>query len=343
MKAAVFYQPEKLAVEEVELKEINETEMIVKIDYCAICGTDLRIYQSGSDKITGKRIIGHEIAGQIEKLGVKVEGYSVKDKVIIAPVIACGKCSYCKKGKSNLCDNSFVIGYHVDGGFAEYIHLNKEIIASGAVIKVNDDADLRKISIAEPLSCVINGQEYLDIKPADSVLVIGGGPIGVMNALLAKVKGAQVFLTDLNEDRLKLVSKMGINAFKTTSNLKEDFFRQTNLVGADFTIVACSAPSAQKDAVEVTNKGGKISFFAGLPTSVNENSLPTNMIHYKEISVFGANSSTIAQVEKAYKLIESGIIDADMIITHEVGLENIHDGLEMVRNGKAIKVVVKLI
>jgi L-iditol 2-dehydrogenase len=342
MRAAVFYEPGKLLIEDTKLKEANEDELIVKVEYCAICGTDLRIYNSGSDKIKGTRIIGHEITGYVHETGKNVTDYKKGDKVVVAPVVACGKCDYCIKGKSNLCDNSFVIGYHVDGGFAEYVHMSKEVVNSGAIIKLHDDADLKNMSIAEPLSCVINGQEFLPIKPADTVLIIGGGPIGVMNALLAKAKGAEVYLTDVNNDRLQKVAEMGISTFLNKGELIDDFKENTGLSSVDFSIVACSVPQAQKNAVEIVKKGGGVSFFAGLPASMTENPIPTNAIHYKEITVYGANSSTVEQVKTACKLIETKIIDADLIITHEVMLDNIFEGFDLIKSGEAIKVAVKI-
>ena len=341
MKAAVYYGPKQLKIEEVQLGSVTDKEIIVKIEYCAICGTDLRIYNTGNDKIKEKRIIGHEITGIVQEVGSLVEGYKQGDKVLIAPVVSCGKCHYCKNGKSNLCDSAFTVGYQVDGGFAEYIRISEKIISAGSLIKLDDHADLRKATLAEPLSCVINGQEYLSIKPGDRVLVIGAGPIGVLNALLAKAKGAIVFIKDINKDRLKLIEDLGIYILDPDLNTKEALkMVNEGMDLVDVAIVACSVAEAQREALMRVVKGGRVSFFAGLPRQITENALPTNSIHYNEISVFGANSSTAPQVKRAYDLINKGIIDASQIISKEVSLENVFEGFKDIQEGKALKVVV---
>src|SRR5690606_24026618 len=121
---------------------------------------------------------GHEITGIIEEVGAEVDNYSEGDKVLLVPMIACGKCRYCLTGNSNMCENQTIVGYEIDGGFAEYIKVPAKAVNGGNIIKLDDDADLLNLSIAEPLSCVINGHKYLNIEVGDSVLIIGAGPIG---------------------------------------------------------------------------------------------------------------------------------------------------------------------
>ncbi|MEM2506395.1 MAG: alcohol dehydrogenase catalytic domain-containing protein, partial [Nitrososphaeria archaeon] len=135
MKAAVFYEPLKLKVEDVPKPVVGANEVLVKVKAAAICGTDLRIYR-GTKKIKTPRIIGHEFAGEIVELGENVEGFTVGDRVTVYPVIACGKCYACMMGRPNICVNRPTIGYEYDGGFAEYVKIPEEAVSYGAVIKL---------------------------------------------------------------------------------------------------------------------------------------------------------------------------------------------------------------
>lgn len=345
MKAAVFYGPKDLRIEERKTPSIDKDEVLVKIQYCAICGTDVRIYYNGQSNVIPPRIIGHEITGIIEEVGAEVDNYSEGDKVLLVPMIACGKCRYCLTGNSNMCENQTIVGYEIDGGFAEYIKVPAKAVNGGNIIKLDDDADLLNLSIAEPLSCVINGHKYLNIEVGDSVLIIGAGPIGAMHASLSKAKGAsKIILADIQDERLELAAQNGAN-YLINSN-KEDLvkkvFEITKGQGVDVAIAACSAPSAQQQAIEVTKKCGKVSLFAGLPRDKSINPINTNRAHYNEISIFGAFGSTIPQHMIAKNLLQNNIIDASKLITEVISLDDIVDGIKMVKSSKGLKTVVKM-
>ncbi|GMG95429.1 zinc-dependent dehydrogenase [Tepidimicrobium xylanilyticum] len=345
MKAAVFYGPGDLRIEEKSIPSIGKDEVLIKVKYCAICGTDVRIYYNGQSNVIPPRIIGHEISGVIEEVGSDVDNYVKGEKVLLAPMIACGKCGYCLTGNSNMCENQTIIGYQIDGGFAEYVKVPAKAVNGGNIIKLDDDADLLSLSIAEPLSCVINGHKYLNIGLGESVLIIGAGPIGAMHASLAKAKGAsKVILADIQDDRLKLAAQSGAN-YIINSN-KEDLLNKvkeiTRRQGVDIAIAACSAPVAQQQAIEAVKKCGKVSFFAGLPKDKSINPINTNRAHYDEISIFGAFGSTISQHIIAKNLLDNNIVNASKLITEVIPLDDIIEGIKMVKNGKGLKTVVKM-
>lgn len=345
MKAAVFYGPEDLRIEERDIPTINKDEVLIKVEYCAICGTDVRIYFNGQANVIPPRIIGHEISGVIEAVGDNVENYNKGEKVLLAPMISCGKCEYCLTGYSNMCKNQSIIGYEIDGGFAEYIKVPSSAVNGGNIIKLRENANLLNSSIAEPLSCVLNGHKYLDIKLGDTVLIIGAGPIGAMHAALSKAKGAaKVILADIQKDRLELAAQCGANYLIDSSkeNLLKRVYEITYGKGVDIAIAACSAPMAQSQAIEATRKCGKVSFFAGLPKDKSINPIDTNHIHYNEISIFGAFGSTIPQHITAKELLSNSIVDASKLITDVVDLDNIIDAIEKIKKGKGIKTVVKM-
>ncbi|CUH94953.1 hypothetical protein P22_1022 [Propionispora sp. 2/2-37] len=345
MKAAVYYGPKDIRIEEREIPQIGAGDVLVRVQYCAICGTDVRIYNYGQANVVPPRITGHELTGIIEKVGSQVKNYQTGDKIVLVPIMPCGTCEFCLKGKSNLCDHVSTFGYTLDGGFAEYIKIPENAVKRGNVIKLTDDADLLGTSITEPLSCVINGQEYLDIGLGDTVLVIGAGTIGAMHVSLAKARGAaKVILADIEQARLELSGKCGADYLvnSKTSDLIAEVMRITEGKGVDIAITACSVPVAQEQALQLVRKAGKVSFFAGLPKGNSVNALDMNIVHYKEISVFGAYGSTIAQNMKAYQLLSNKIIDAGKIITHVLPLEQLTDGFEMVKKGQGLKIAIKL-
>lgn len=345
MKSAVFYNVEDIRIEEKQIPEIDDESILVKVSYCAICGTDVRIYYNGQANVIPPRVTGHEVSGIIAVVGKKVEGYEKGDKVVVVPQITCGKCFECLKGDSNMCNNSVTIGYGADGGFSEYMAVPGKAVSNGNVIKLDKDADLKSSCIAEPLSCVINGHKGLNIKLGNEVLVIGAGPIGAMHVALAKAQGAsKVILADIEEKRLNLAAKLG--ADYTIDSSKVDLYDKvmeiTNGNGVDVSIAACSVPSVQNQALSVTKKGGKVSLFAGLPKDKSVNPIDTNIIHYKEISVHGSFASTITQHITALKLINSKIVDANKLITNILPLDKLIDGIKMVKKGEGLKIVIKL-
>ena len=345
MKAAVYYGPKDIRIEERKIPEIGKSDILIRVKYCAICGTDVRIFNFGQANVVPPRITGHELTGVIDKVGSEVEKYQVGDKIVLAPIMPCGNCEYCLNGKSNLCDNVSTFGYSLDGGFAEYIKIPETAVKLGNIIKIADDADLLGTSITEPLACVLNGQQYLNIGLGDTVLVIGAGTIGAMHVALAKARGAaKVILADIEQTRLDLSGKCGADYLinSKSTDLIDEVMRITGGKGVDVAITACSVPIAQAQALQVVRKAGKVSFFAGLPKNAAVNALDMNLIHYKEISVFGSYGSTIAQTIKAYQLLSNKIIDAGKIITNVLPLEQLIDGFEMVKKGQGLKIVIKL-
>ena len=348
MKAAVFYGIEDMRVEEVEEPICKDGEIKIKVEYCSICGTDVRIYYSGHKKVIPPAIIGHEITGVVCEIGKNVDYPEIKvgDKVVIVTSIGCGKCKMCKNGFYNLCPDTKAIGYYYKGGFAEYLIIPENAVKQKAVIKLPENLSLLEGSIIEPLSCCINGQNYLNIKKDDFVLIFGGGPIGFMHAELAKASGCKnVVIVDPAYDRLLKFGKNFENIIFLNPNqvdIKKEIMKMTDGFGADVVITACPAKKAQIDAIEISGSKGRISFFGGLPKDDSIIQIDSNIIHYKEISIFGSFASNRSDYIKAGELISSGKIDAKKFITDVIGLENIVDGIKKIKNGEALKIVVKI-
>ena len=343
MKAVVFYGPGDMRIEEREIPQPSEQEVLIKMKACAICGTDVRIYSFGQANVKPPQIIGHEIAGVVSQVGSKIKGCREGDKITLVTAVGCGKCRYCLEGRVNLCHHIKPIGYYYSGGFAEYMIVPAEAIRQGSILKIPKGLSFNEASLAEPLSCCINGQEYLNIGLGDRVVIVGTGPIGCMHAELAKVSGAtKIILADISAERLKLAKVVEADVYINSE--KEDLVKrvleETQGDGADVVITACPSPQVQAQSLSMTAIRGRICFFGGLPHGKSRIDFDSNIIHYREISVHGAFASHHSQYQKALDLFVSGRIKASKFITHQFPLKDLVKGIETIKEGKALKAVV---
>jgi len=346
MKAAFYLEPEKIEVREAKKPICHQGEILLKVSYCAICGTDVRTYLHGHKKVHPPHIIGHEIAGEIAEIGKGVKGCRVGERVTVVTSVGCGRCRWCRKGLYNLCPEGKAIGYFYPGGFAEYLLMPKKGVLQNLILKIPKNVELLEASIIEPLSCCLHGQSYLNIKKNDSVAIFGAGPIGMMHLELAKEKGAsKTFLIDISEEKLKFARKYFsadrfINGDKENPAEKILSFTKNN--GVDVVIVAAPAKVAQQQALKIAGKKARVSFFGGLPGNDSIIAFDSNFLHYNEISVFGSFASNRVEYVQALNLIASGKIKAKNFITHQLPLERIEEGFGLLRKGKALKVVLKI-
>ena len=344
MKAAVFKGPEKMDIEVVPKPSCGPGEVLIAVKACAICGTDGRIYFHGQKNVVPPAIIGHEIAGDIAEIGDGVEGFEPGEAVTVVTSIGCGHCRYCEKGLVHMCPDSWHIGYEHPGGFAEYVLVPTDAVRQDAVIKLPEGMPYDVAAMVEPLSCCINGQEYLTIQAGDSVVVIGAGPIGGMHLLLAKAADAgKTIIVDVDEKRLKMAERFEPDRIVDgrDGSSVDKVMEETDGLGADVVIVACGSHQAQMDALRMAAKMGRVSYFAGLPKDKPTITFDSNLLHYREISVFGAFASYRAQFVKALELIQDGKIDAAKVITHRFPLERIVEGILTTKRGEGLKSVIE--
>lgn len=343
MKAVVFLGPKEMEVRDVPEPQCGPDEVVLKINACAVCGTDLRIYNFGDRKVTPPQIVGHEIAGTIEEIGSNVEGYEVGQRVTVSTPVGCGQCRFCDRGKHNLCQDFKALGYHFAGAFAQYMLLPAQSVKQGSIVPLPDNITFEQAALIEPLSCVANGQEYLNISEGDSVVVFGAGPIGCMHVELARAKGAEkIFLADIAQERLDLAQRFGADVY--INSLEQDpvplVIEATEGYGADVVICACSAPKVNLQALDLAAKGARLSYFAGLPKDKPTIEFDVNRMHYAEISLFGAFASNTPQYVEARDYMAAGKIDPDKFITATFPLEELVSNLEQSQRASGLKMVV---
>ncbi|MFE7563241.1 zinc-dependent dehydrogenase [Kitasatospora sp. NPDC057500] len=344
MKVARFYAPEKIVIEDSPEPAPGPGEVKLRVRNCSLCGTDLKIYRHGNHRIDPPRVIGHEIAGEVVELGRGVEGWAVGDRVQVIGAIPCGTCHECRRGRMTVCPNFEAMGYHYDGGFAEYMVVPQKVLAVGGLHRIPDGVGFAEASVAEPLACVLNGQELIGVGAGDDVVVVGSGPIGCLHARLARARGAaRVFLVELNRDRLaraaELVEPDGV-VCAAEADVTEEVFRLTGGLGADVVITASASVPAQEEAVRYAARRGRISLFGGLAQGAPMTAVDANLVHYRELMVMGANSSSPAQNARALELIAAGTVPVADLITHTFPLDRFADALEILERGAALKVTI---
>lgn len=345
MKAAVYLGPGHIDIQDVPTPECGPGEVLLAIDACSVCGTDVRIYKHGHRKVTPPRITGHEICATVKEVGAGVTDVQVGDRVVVVTEVGCGHCVYCLQKQPNMCETRRAIGYAFDGGFAEYMKVPAEAVAQGNLLKVPEGLDPAHASLVEPLACCLNGQRFLNIGLGDTVVVFGAGPIGCMHLLLARLQGASktILINHSSQERLEMAARFNPDVSITAS--QEDpvaaVLEATGGRGADVVIVACSSPTAQEQAIAMAATRGRVSLFGGLPGTEPRISFDSNRVHYKELAVFGAASAYHHLYQQALDYISQGIIPAEQLITHQFGLEDTAKAIETAARGSALKVVVR--
>ncbi len=345
MKALLFYGPNSYELKEIPKPKPGKGELLLKVKAAAICGSDVRMIRNGYRGVTREtpRIYGHEIAGIVEEVGERAwdAGYRPGDAVAVAPNMGCGVCDMCVSGNTHLCSGYKAFGINMDGGFAEYVVIPEIAVRQGNLVRITigDGMTFSKAAVVEPLSCVYNGFEKLNIRPNDTVLIIGSGPIGIMHAMLAKMAGAsKVMVNDLNEERLKLVSDF--DPFFLTyhgDDLKGYVMEQTGSRGVDVCITACPAPSAQAASLDLLAVNGRVNFFGGLPAGKDRVELSTNLIHYKQLVVTGSARASLRQYRTCMRLVESGVLKLDGILSAEYPLTDFEKTVTAAVNGEKLK------
>ena len=347
MLALRFYAPEDLRLEDVPEPTCGTDEVKIRVKNCSTCGTDVKIRKNGHQNLTPPRIIGHEIAGEVVEVGSGVAGdWKPGDRVQIIAAVPCGKCHECRKGWMAVCQNQTSVGYQYDGGFAEYMIVPREVLAVDGMNRIPDGVGFAEASAAEPFACAINAQEQLGIEPGDDVVIFGAGPIGCLHVRIARgVHGAgRIILVDINSERLKMSADavqpdVVINASEV--NIVEEILKLTDGRGADVIITATPANITQEQAVSMAARNGRISFFGGLPKTNPTITLDSNLVHYRQLHIHGANGSAPEHNRRALDYIASGEVPVADLITRRIRLRDVMDAFGIVERGEAIKVTVE--
>jgi L-iditol 2-dehydrogenase len=343
MRAAVFHGPEHVVVEEVAVPEPCSGEIVIRVGANTVCGTDTRIFRGEKTKgVRRPSILGHEFAGEVAEVGADVVGFEPGDRVAMAPVIACRACPACIADRENACDRRQAMGYEFDGGLAEFVRIPAVAVAAGNVFRVDSEIPYEHLALAEPLSCCVNGFRRSGITLGDRVVLLGAGPIGQLHTQLARVAGAsEIVVSEPSAFRREMALSHGATRVvdPTQEDLQHVVHDATDGQGADAVVVCIGVPTLVDEAISLARKGGSLNLFAGFPKGARATVDP-NEIHYRELVVTGTTAARRRDYQESLRLILSGSVQLDAMVTECIDLDGVADLLAAPPSDTGLKVAV---
>lgn len=336
MKAALIRRPYELNLVDIDIPSVKPGEVLVKIQACGVCGTDMHIYEGAMPWARLPLVPGHELSGVVVEVGEEVSGLKPGDRVAVDPNITCGVCRYCRMGRRNLCSSLEAIGVTRDGGFAEYV-----VAPASQLYRVPEGLSLEEAAFAEPVSCCVHGVNRLSIRPGDDVLIVGAGPIGLIHLQLAKRCGAgRVVVAEVNEKRLKLASRLGVDLTVNPSEerLPETVRRFLDGKGVEAAIDAAGGSAPLDLAASCLEPGGRLLVF-GVASEEDVWKVKPYDLYKRELTVVGSFINPY-EMDRALNLLASGAVKVKPLISHVIGLEDLEKALRR-EIPDALKVLVK--
>jgi L-iditol 2-dehydrogenase len=338
MRVAMYYKNNDVRLEEMDVPQIGPGEVLVRVMASGICGSDVlewyRVKQA-------PRVLGHEIAGDIVKIGPGVDPKWMGKRVFVSHHIPCNTCHYCLRGYHTACETLHTTNYD-PGGFAEYIRIPRLNVDRG-IFFLPDEMTYDQGVFVEPLGCVIRAQRIAHLQPGQSVLILGSGISGLLHLLLAQTLGAgTIIVTDVNDFRLKMALDFGANGAIDARSYSPETFRDLNGGRlADLVIVCTGAPSAFDQALQSVDRGGTVLCFATTTPDVKL-SVPLNDFWRNEIKLMPSYGNAPIDAVEAIELLKAGRVSIENMITHRFGLENTGLGFKLVASsGDSMKVIIE--
>ena len=341
MKAAMFYGPKNVRLEEVDAPRIGPGGVLVKVEAALTCGTDRKMFLRGHPLFKPPFVFGHEFAGTVAEVGAGVEGFRPGMRVVAANSAPCGRCFYCLRGAQSMCENLYV---RLSGAFAEFVDI-PDVIVRNNLLKIPAGVSFRDAALTEPLACVVHGVERSGIWLGDTVVVNGAGPIGLMFVRLASLKAARVIVTDVRDDRLARAKRLGAETVVDVSSLKNPADEIRGMCnsgrGADVAIEAVGLPETWESTIRMVRKGGIANLFGGC-ASGTKITVDTSLIHYSEVQLRGVFHLTPKTVRSALDLISQGVVTSDEFVTGELPLERLDEILETLVSHDNVKTAITI-
>lgn len=339
MQAALWYGPEEIRIEEVEVPRIREGEVLVKIGTALTCGTDFKLFRQGHALLV-KDVpspFGHELAGTVVEAGPDVSPVAVGDRVVAANSAPCGDCFYCSEGRPNLCEKLEFL----NGAYAEYIRIPSRIVQKN-LYKIPEHVSFRDAALSEPLACVLHCVDRLSLQPGQTVCVIGAGTCGLLFTQLGKLHGVRMIVVGRGEEKLNVARRLGADL--TVSILQDDWQQKVGAFqpsgrGPDIVIDATGQPDAWELATTLVRKGGSVWFYGGCAKGTRI-SLDTHRLHYDEITCAGVFHHTPAHFKRALELIANRNVSVDPLIQGEKRLRELNQVFLKGKVGNPLKIAI---
>lgn len=326
MKAVLVSHPGNIELVERDIPKIaSEDEVLLKVRLAGICGSDMHIYHGTSPVATYPRIIGHEFVGEVVEKGKEVKNLKIGDKVVVEPIIYCGKCYPCRKGRPNVCENLKVMGVHVDGGFQEYV-----VVKETNVHKFADYLSWEEAVMMEPFTIAAQATWRGGVEKDDFVLIIGAGPIGLTILQYAKYKGAICIVSDIVDFRLEKALELGADyVVKGSENIEKEIRKITGGMGANIAIDAACTPKTFEMAVNVVSQAGRV-VVLGFDTSPS--SIPQFNITKGELTICGSRLQT-NKFKEVIDVFNKRKLNPTALISHKFHFTEIKEAINLLEEG----------
>ncbi len=335
MLATYLVKPGTIELRETDIPRPSEGEVLINIRAALTCGTDLKAFMRGHPMIPMPGVFGHEFSGIIAETGKGVKKFKSGDEVMTVHSAPCLKCRYCRKRIYNMCQD--IMNDKVLGAFAEYIILPSHITKQNLFLKPSN-LSFEEAAFLEPLSCVVHGMQGLNIKKSSNVLIIGTGPIGLLHLSLAKLKGAKVVITGLEQERLMTAKKLGADMAVAPSELMASVSETTNGMGFDFIFECTGQLDVWETAVKYSRRGGTIILFGGVKQGTVV-TYDTYRLHYDELTIKGVFHFSPQDVKTAYKILRD-TLDVSPLISGRYPLTGLQTALKKLSMGEGIKYAI---
>lgn len=334
MRAAVFQGPGRLVVESRPVPRLTAPDdVLLRVERAGICGTDLHILAvPPGHPATPGCVLGHEYLARVVEVGPSVSDLRAGDRVVVDPNLTCGLCGYCRLGLANVCDRMTTLGIFRDGGLAEF-----SLAPARALHRIRDDVPAERAVFAEPLACILHAVERAGLVPGDRAAVLGAGPIGLLFVLLLRDAGAsEVVVVEPAAARRQLAAELGARALDPAADDPAAVVREVSGgLGADLVVDAVG--SLLPEAVGLARRGGRVVLFG--VNQQAERTVAQYAITRHELTVLGSFIQRGA-FPRVVRLLETGRLPVERLVSHRVGLEEVGRGLEALRAGEAVKVLV---
>lgn len=345
MKSAFLVGPKTIELREIPDPAAPADGLVLKVEACGVCGSDLRRWQEGPPPGVAHLVQGHELAGVVMGVGPQVSQFRVGDRLAVAPDIHCGTCYYCRRGLFNLCPGLKLLGITpgLYGGFADQVMLTGELLRNGIVHRMPDGLSFHEGGLAETISSVLAAHHKCRTSLGETVVVMGAGPIGCLHIVIARARGARVIVAEPNPIRRQGAERFSPAAIidVTQQDVVAEVKRLTDGIGADVVICANPVAATQTQAVEMARRAGRIVLFGGLPKANPMVNLNANLIHYGEQQVIGAFSYHPGFHEEALRTLKRKIVKVEQFVTHTRPLSKVAEAFLIAASGEALKVMVE--
>jgi L-iditol 2-dehydrogenase len=341
MKAVFVKGRNVVSVDEVQApKMINKGDVLVKMRACGLCGSDLEKIYGEYGMSSGR--LGHEPAGEVVAVGESVTNFRLGDRVFIHHHVACYSCHYCLHGDHTMCP-AYQTSNISPCGLAEQFLVPEWNVSRGGLIKLDKDISFDEASLVEPLACCIRAINKCNFQKGDDIAVLGAGPAGLMNVILAKAFGAgRIFVIDINDFRINFAKRYGVETFNvgTDKDIAKKVALETGGRGVDVCIVATGSVNALLQSFDLTRKGGKVVLF-GVPPKGSQMSYDMSKLYSSEHSIIPSYAASEIETNQALKLLSESRIDILSIITHRFDIGDAADAVKCAHEAKdAMKVIV---